>query len=149
MGEYHGEKEQGNLLGPFKAFLKKFTNIQTAELPITILLHFEPSEVVGLKEVLPDTLCKLVLRNDSGNVYEYERETLEFLVCVHNFVAKSDWRSIAPRLPHIYLQSLPLSHDASYWSEDEQNMRSACKTKGIDFGIIFDSLSPGFFISES
>lgn len=114
MGEYHGEKEQGNLLEPFKTFLKKFTNIQTAELPITILLHFKPSEVVGLEEVLPDILCKLILRNDSGNVYEYEWETLEFLECVHDFVAKSDWRSIAPRLQHIYLQSLLLNYDTSY-----------------------------------
>lgn len=148
MGEYHGEEKRGHVLEPFQGVLKKFTNLRTAELPITILLGFDPSEAVDLGKVLPDTLCKLVLRNDLGNVYEYEWETPEFLDCVHDFVTKSDWRSITSQLQHIYLRLLPVSYDSSYWPEDEKNVRSACN-KGINFEIIPDSLSSGFFISES
>lgn len=108
VGDYHGEEKQGQVLESFQGILKKFTNLETAEIPITVLLGFGPSEADDLGIVLPNTLCKPVMRNDLANVYEYEWETPEFLNCVHDFVTQSDWRSITSLLQHIYLRLLPL-----------------------------------------
>lgn len=149
MGECHFEEGREHSLESFKGVLKKFTNLQTAELPITLLVGLDPSEAIDLGKVLPDTLRNLVLRNDLGNVYEYQWETCDFLDCVHDFLTKSDWRSITPQLQHIYLRLLPLSYDPSYWPEEERNVWSACKKDGIHFKIILDSLSSGFYTSST
>lgn len=77
-------------------------------------------------------------------------ETCDFLNCVHDFLTKSDWRSITPELRHIYLRLLPLTYGA-FLLVRRQAKCAVCllKKDGIDFEILVDSFSSGFFISES
>ena len=142
LGECHEGDEQPHLLDPFKGVFKKFANLQTAELPIQLLVGFDPyEEEIDLGEMLPDTLWKLVLRNDLGNIMEYEWGTPEFFSRVNRFVTKS-LRSVTPHLQHICLRFTPLSYNPFYYPDKKKVVTSVAKETGLTLRLLLMGFQP-------
>lgn len=151
-GEYHGDEERDEWGEPLYGILQHFTRLQTAEIPISALLGFDPDYAYDLGDsILPDTLCELGLRNDLNNLYEYEWRESSILTCVGSFLA-GHWRGSTPLLRKITIRQWDCTY-IDRFSDQEKQLESACKEQGIDFDIVVDSLirlveSNKFFLME-
>lgn len=134
--EYLTCEECKALYVSFHGFLKNFAHLQSAEIPVFLLLGFDPGDRIDLRSVLPATLLELGLRDDltlcMGQWHQltiYER--VQHLHPAH--------REVTPFLSRIYLR---------LWSDididEEEELQVSCKDVGVRLDIVADGLGPGF-----
>jgi hypothetical protein len=145
----HGSIEQG--LIPFRGFLKEFPVLETAELPVVMLLGWDHEKAPKMADLLPSTLQKLGLRGNMEFVarYQWDIESTmrvqdaikDFLPCAH---------STAPRLKTITMRLFHISQPENFSQSCALACRESCEELGLDIDInqVNDSLSPGLWTTH-
>lgn len=128
------------LYKPFLGFLKNFHRLQSAEIPITMLLGYNPSDGIDLRSVLPATLLELGLRDDLSLSYHYWvqltiHERVQDLLPAHG--------EVTPFLSRIYLRICSGDYYVGHEAH-EKELQFICTEAGICLDFVFDELGPGF-----
>lgn len=126
-----GDDEQARL--EFHGFLKKFSQLRSAEVPITRLVGLHPEESEEISDLVPDTLEELCLQWDNSEMngfWEYETQSHD---CVRHLLA--DLQSHSPHLKRIAIWRPVVSpEDREYFAKECAELKAACAEVGIDRG---------------
>ncbi|XHG00861.1 hypothetical protein AWENTII_004276 [Aspergillus wentii] len=136
-GELHQDDELMESWQPFNGFLKSFTKLQIAEIPIHVLLGFIDDETYDrkLSDVLPSSLQELVIRAAPSPLGENPWQDTMIYSHVESFV--DIWDVATPLLQRITLR-LWNGHYERMWDEDEKALYEACEENDIRMNVVGD-----------
>ncbi|BCR82896.1 F-box protein [Aspergillus chevalieri] len=120
---------------PFNGFLKNFPRLQSAELPIIMLLGFDPGDQIDLRSVLPATLLELGLRDDLALCMGRWHQLTIYERVQH---LHPTYKEATPFLSRIYHR---------LWSGidfEEKELQTTRTGTEIRVDIVADELGPGF-----
>lgn len=145
-GESHDDDEYEELWKPFCGILKRFINLQSAEIPANVLLGFDAREsaaTTNLSDMLPSTLRELVIRDGLVALLETDWEDRRIYDHVHSFLPH--WRASTPLLQQITLRLWDGCYEQMY-ADDEKELYSACEQASMHFNVITDNLSSALWV---
>lgn len=147
----HNEERKTHLLEPFRGILRKFPRLQTAELPMLVLLGLN-SDFDGpgeMRDLFPGTLRRLVLRNDLASVEEHEHwgEWIADAVRIH---LERDWKASTPLLQHVCsrIWFWYWCNEPDDWWLMRELLKEVCEKADIGQEFIADSLGSGLWARE-
>ncbi|ODM18875.1 hypothetical protein SI65_05492 [Aspergillus cristatus] len=150
-GSPHEDESKEHLLVPFHGILRKFPRLQTAEIPMLVLLGLN-SDFNGpgeMRDLLPRTLRRLVLRGDLASVQEHEHwgERISNAVRIH---LEGDWRASTPLLQHVCgrIWFWYWYHEPDDWWLVGELLKDVCGKAGIRQEFIPDNLGSGLWSRE-
>lgn len=145
--QFHDDRRLGKLWIPFIGILKRFKNLQTAEMPTKVLFGFNAWKATGRKlgDVLPSTLRELVIRDDLIAMLDTNWEDRRIYDHILAFLPR--WRSSTPLLRQIILR-LWDGYYVQRFPDEEREVYSACEQAQIPFKVITDSHSSALWAQE-
>jgi hypothetical protein len=132
------------LLAPFQGILKRFTALESAELPVSMLFGWHQNEKPDMSRLLPSSLQKLCLRADmctvSGNQWYISFLMATLRTSIFSF------QIAAPHLKQLVVR-LFASTRRSGCRRDIEEFNSFTAENGIKMrlSLIHDSLPPGLW----
>lgn len=132
----------------FDGFLKQFTHLRSAEVPVTLLVGLDPEESEEIGDRVPNTLEELCLQWDNSEIngfWEYETQLHD---CVRHLL--HDLRSHSPHLKRVTIRHLLLPPDErGYFAKERAELSEMCAEVGLDLEVVFDYLSPGLWTQNN
>ncbi|GAB1197199.1 hypothetical protein APSETT444_006490 [Aspergillus pseudonomiae] len=129
----------------FHDILHYFPKLQSAELPLLVLLGWYWRRKTELGPLLPKTLRHLCLREDLRSLGDFEWEQDEVNDLIHQFLR--NWRAYTPELQTITWRLW----DQNYmdgWEDLQDELRRACADAGLTLNLIVDDLGTGLWSRE-
>ncbi|KAA8645134.1 hypothetical protein EYZ11_010981 [Aspergillus tanneri] len=144
LGDHVWGDADDHIKEPFSHILHRFSNLQTAEMPLCVLLgwfvdHDNPAK---LGPLLPRSLRELCLRDDLRSLYDFHWDEDEEISLLHRFLV--DWRAHTPELQRITMRLWDQNH-TEFRKEEEEALRSACADAGLTLDIVVDDLGTGLW----
>lgn len=129
----------------FTGFLKHFSKLQSAEVPITLLVGWHPDQADDIGDSLPDTLEELCLQWDNSEMIGYWDSETQLHDCVRYLL-----NSHLPRLKRVTIRCLLVPpDDGNYHVEERAELKDMCAEAGIDLEFVLDYLSPGLWTQNT
>jgi hypothetical protein len=131
-----------------QGFLKEFTRLRTAELPVVMLLGWESENAPPISEILPSTLEKLIIRDTLFVVEDYEWESDELANAIQDFIPSA--QSKAPLLNAITLRSFGIGRESVCGEDTAKEPRLLSEKLGLELCIskTLDNASPGLWTTH-
>lgn len=136
--------EDHTLQNMFRGFLKRFSNLRTAEVPVSLLLGWRKDDAQNLHDVLPATLRELCLRVDLTLVPDFEMDEGEVLNRIQHFLPHC--KSATPSTHHIVVR---LWEDFNLYREKRAETQAICKSEGIRLSTTYNHFPPGLWVGTT
>ncbi|KAE8135969.1 hypothetical protein BDV38DRAFT_284444 [Aspergillus pseudotamarii] len=137
LGDRYWYEVDDHIREPFLNILNKFPNLQSAEMPLCVLMGWYVEDAAELGSLLPKPLRKLVLRDDMISLYDFDWEEDYTIDLLYRFLPNV--RTYTPSLEMITLRVWDQNH-TDYYDEQEEQLSHACAKVGLTLDVIVDDL---------
>lgn len=146
MGPRYGTEEDHEYRDRFVGFLDRFSCLESAEVPISLLVGRDPERIREIHNFLPTTLKELCLQWDcTQTTGEWKTEYLlhDCITQILDMVHPIPLERIAIRMPHFFNGTI--DEDLV---QTRASLKELCAGKSINLEIINNDLSPGLWTQD-
>ncbi|KAE8423636.1 hypothetical protein BDV36DRAFT_290309 [Aspergillus pseudocaelatus] len=144
-GDRYWYEADDHIREPFLNILNTFPNLQSAEMPLCVLMGWYVEDATELGPLLPKSLRELVLRDDMRSLYDFDWEENDTIDLLYRFLP--DMRTYTPALEVIKLRLWDQNH-TGYYDEQEEELRHGCEKVGLKLDVIVDDLGSGLWSKD-
>ena len=139
VGHGHPDGRESERYKRVQQSLKKFTCLQTAELPMSLFVNYipYPDDNTDLSTIWPDTLREVSLRDDMSCTHECRWDELRMVNWAYDVLLNQ--RNAVPHLQQITIRLWEQYYD-DLWEDDEKQLQEKCRDEGIPIDIVVDDL---------
>ena len=136
--------EESLIRDEFQGFLKQFSRLWSAEVPITLLVGLDADNMDKIGSFLPATLEELCLQWDNSEIFNstWSCET-QLHDCVRCIL--TDLQSHSPKLKRITIRDQCWGGAPKAFAAERAKLQADCAKAGINLQMVFDYLSPGLW----
>ncbi|KAI9043860.1 F-box protein [Aspergillus affinis] len=144
LGDREWNEADDGAFGPFHQFFTGFTNLQSAEIPLAILLGWYWDDSIQLGPLLPKSLSHLCLRDDLEGFYDFEWTEDRAILLLESFLQNGKWKAYTPSLKSITLRLWNQNY-THYRRDSEERLRKMAENFNIELHIVVDDLGSGLW----
>lgn len=143
VGHGHSDGGEEERYKRVRRALKKFTCLQTAELPMSLFVNYSsyPDDNTDLSTIWPNTLREVGLRDDMSATHESLWDEMKILDWTEDVLFSQ--RNAMPHLQRITIRLWEKYYDN--WEEDERRLREKCMEEEVPLDIVVDDLGRGLW----